>query len=462
MVSHTVGKVLENFRSHKTYIGFSGGADSVSLLLAVNEFAAELDLDITAVHFDHGIRGEASRLDAQWCRDFCRHRKINYEQYDLHTLDERKKNENIEAVARRLRIAKWNELIQDREKCIVLLGHHADDRIENLFIRMCRGANVSGLTSLREESVIKNVKFIRPLLSYGKVDLIEFLTERGIAEWCVDHSNFDESYTRNYFRHRIIPEIIEKLPTAATGLVKAAKALEVDARFIEESAQAKYSLIANEDITQLKFWCSLAPALRARVLRYWLSALLKVEFVPTYDLIERFQKALKQKEGRQILVPLTNSNFIWLHRGEVGLILDTPVETGECVWDWRSQNTITYDGRVFKLSFAKEFDRDIIGPSITAFDADLLPDELILSKRKIGDKMIPFGGTRPVKLKKLLTERKLTAIEKKNLIILRTNDGTIIWVPTVRHSTFATTTEQSTSIVYIKIINKNDCQEYLL
>ena len=62
MVSHTVREVLENFRSHKTYVGFSGGADSVSLLLVVNEFALELGLELTAVHFDHGIRGEASRL----------------------------------------------------------------------------------------------------------------------------------------------------------------------------------------------------------------------------------------------------------------------------------------------------------------------------------------------------------------------------------------------------------------
>ena len=454
MISQTVKKILEKFRSYKTYIGFSGGADSVSLLIAVNEIAAELDLDITAVHFDHGIRGKDSRLDAQWCRDFCQHRKINYEQYELHTLDERKNNENIEAVARRLRIAKWSELIQDHKKSIVLLGHHADDRVENLFIRMCRGANVSGMTSLREESVIKGVTFIRPLLSYSKLNLIEFLTDLGIAEWCVDHSNFDESYTRNYFRHRIIPEITEKLPTATTGLVKAAMALEVDARFIEKSAQKKYSMIANKDITELKFWRSLAPALRARVLRYWLTAFFKVDFVPNYDLIERFGKALTQKEGkegRQILVPLTNDYFIWLHRGEVGLTCDTPIETGDSNWDWRNQDSIDYDGRVFKLTFSETFDPKMISPTLTAFDADLLPEELILSKRKTGDKMIPFGAERSARLKKLLTERKLTAVEKTNLIILRTNDGKIIWLPTVRHSSFATVTEKTKKVVYIEM-----------
>jgi tRNA(Ile)-lysidine synthase len=454
MVRQTVREALENFRSHKTYIGFSGGADSVSLLILVNELAEDLDLDLTAVHFEHGIRGEASHLDAQWCRDFCRHRKIKYEQYDLHVLDERKKSENVEAVARRLRIAKWNDLIQDQEKCVVLLGHHADDRIENLFIRMCRGANVSGLTSLRELSIIKNVKFVRPLLSYSKVDLIEFLTDRGISEWCVDHSNFDESYTRNYFRHRIIPEIVEKLPTAATGLVKAAKTLEVDARFIEESAQNKYSLITDKNITELKFWRSLAPALLPRVLRYWLSAFFKAEFVPNYDLIERFQQSLNQKEGkegRQILVPLTNDNFIWLHRGEVGLTYDEFIETEECIWDWRNHDHISYDGRKFKLSLSEKFDLKMISPTVTAFDAEELPDMLILSKREVGDKMIPFGGTRQVKLKKLLTERKLTAKEKEKLIVLRTDEGKIIWLPTVRHSNFANISKQSTKIAYIEM-----------
>lgn len=451
MISHTVRKALENFRSYKTYIGFSGGADSVSLLISVNEFAKELNLDLTAVHFEHGIRGEASRLDAQWCRDFCQHRKIKYEQYDLHVLDERRKNENIEAVARRLRIAKWSELIQGCEKCVVLLGHHADDRIENLFIRMCRGANVSGLTSLREESVLKNVKIIRPLLSYGKIDLIEYLADRGISEWCVDHSNFDESYTRNYFRHRIIPEIVEKLPTAASGLVKAAKTLEVDARFIEECAREKYSLIKDKDITPSKFWCSLPPALLARVLRYWLSDLLSVEFVPTYDLIERFQEALRQKGGRQILVPLTNDNFIWLHRGEVGLTYDEFVETEECIWGWRDQDKISYDGRKFKLTLSENFDPKMIGATVTAFDAELLPEVLILSKRKVGDKMIPFGNKRQVKLKKLLTERKLTAKEKEKLIVLRDDEGKIIWIPTIRHSSFATVNKETAKIAYIEM-----------
>ncbi|MDD5597780.1 MAG: tRNA lysidine(34) synthetase TilS [Victivallaceae bacterium] len=451
MISHTIGKALENFCAFKVYIGFSGGADSVALLISTNDFVRELDIDITAVHFEHGIRGEASRLDALWCRDFCRCRGIKYEQYDLRVPEESRKSENLEAAARRLRIAKWHELIRRQEKCVVLLGHHADDRIENMFIRLCRGANVSGLTSLREETAVKNIKFIRPLLAFSKLDLIEFLTERGIAEWCVDHSNFDESYTRNYFRHRIIPEIIEKLPTAATGLIKAAKALEADALFIEESAREKYSQVAGQEITGTKFWRPLPPALRARVLRYWLSALLKTEFIPTYDIIERFQEALEQKGGRQILVPLSGDSFIWLHRGEVGLTLESSVETDELVWNRLEEETINYGGKTFKVRISGEFDRGAVNPAVAAFDADLLPAKLILSRRRSGDKMIPFGGSRHIRLKKILTERKLTAVEKENLIVFRAEDGKIIWVPEIRHSAFAPVSEKTGSIAYIEM-----------
>ncbi len=93
----------------------------------------------------------------------------------------------------------------------------------------------------------------------------------------------------------------------------------------------------------------------------------------------------------------------------------------------------------------------MISPTVTAFDVEHLPAVLILSKREAGDKMIPFGKKRQVKLKKLLTERKLTAKEKEHLIVLRSNDGTIIWIPTIRHSSFANVTEKSKKIAYIEM-----------
>ena len=66
------------------------------------------------------------------------------------------------------------------------------------------------------------------------------------------------------------------------------------------------------------------------------------------------------------------------------------------------------------------------------------------------DKIIPFGANSSVKLKKILTERKLSASEKENLIVFRTEDGKIIWLPQVRHSNFAPVTKKTVAIACIK------------
>lgn len=56
-------------------VALSGGADSVCLLLLLNEIkrqcADELDFALEAVHVEHGIRGAESREDARFASDLC-------------------------------------------------------------------------------------------------------------------------------------------------------------------------------------------------------------------------------------------------------------------------------------------------------------------------------------------------------------------------------------------------------
>ena len=50
----------------------SGGADSMALLFALYLLAKKLNIQVSAAHFNHGLRGEESDRDAAFVRDFCR------------------------------------------------------------------------------------------------------------------------------------------------------------------------------------------------------------------------------------------------------------------------------------------------------------------------------------------------------------------------------------------------------
>ncbi len=56
--------------------GVSGGADSVCLLLILKELLPYYDASLTAVHVEHGIRGEESRRDAAFVQQLCEKHNI--------------------------------------------------------------------------------------------------------------------------------------------------------------------------------------------------------------------------------------------------------------------------------------------------------------------------------------------------------------------------------------------------
>ena len=52
-------------------VALSGGADSVCLLMCLLAVRQEFDLRVSAVHIQHGLRGEESRRDEVFCIRRC-------------------------------------------------------------------------------------------------------------------------------------------------------------------------------------------------------------------------------------------------------------------------------------------------------------------------------------------------------------------------------------------------------
>ena len=294
--------------SRRVFVGFSGGADSTALLLMLAESAPGR---VTAVHFQHGLRGAAAERDAVWCRKFCGARKVPFKLVRLAVVKSRRPGESLEEAARRCRLEKWRKLAGPGD--VVALGHHADDRLEELLLRLARGANVSGLVGLRPERVVEGVRFVRPLLGLRRVEIEEFLRACGVKKWREDGSNADVAFRRNAIRHKWLP-LIREDAGHDRGLLASLESLALDADFLEAAAAQRLP-----EMTSLAAWRNLHPALLPRVLRLWLGRELGRDIVPLHAAIERLRGELVRKPAGTRLVPLGGGVTLGVSRRGVEL-----------------------------------------------------------------------------------------------------------------------------------------------
>ena len=431
------GKLFESFRGGTLYAGFSGGADSTAVLLAARLYRKRIGFRLTAVHFDHGLRGEESRGEARDAARFAAAHGIEFRLVELHLAP----GPNLEARARNARLDVWKRLAGNRHDAAVILGHHADDRAETLLLRLLRGSNASGLVPLRERSRVEGVTFLRPLLRFRRSEIEAFLRDNGISGWAVDSSNADESLTRNALRNRILPALYDLTPGSESGLFRSLDALADDAVFLEAEADRRWNEIAGTVEIPFGFWRRQPPAMRVRLLRRFLAAESGRDFVPNRSFLDRFEAMLSVPSPELRLLPVDAERTLALRNESVSFLRNPPATPA--AWRWRELPETVWNG--FRLTVETVSAAGPVTLYEALFDADALPDELIIDRRRDGDRLVPFGEAKPKPLKKLRCDRKIPA--GSPLPVLRTNAGTILWAPGIRHSNHAAATPATARLV---------------
>jgi len=430
---------LAPYRGWTLYAGFSGGADSLALLTILHRLCGELDLKLTAVHCEHGIRGAASLADAAFCREFCMARQIAYLEKRLAVPENRSPRESVEAAARRLRQAVWRELAADRERTAVVLAHHAGDRRETLLLRLARGSGAGGLAGLRGERLLAGVRYLRPLLHVERAELEAYLVSLGVTDWRRDATNDCREYRRNFVRHELLARWAE-VPGTMAGLSASLDALEADARFLERLAAKRAAALAGG--ADSSAWRAVPKALRGRVLRLLARRKTGRDWIPGKRFLAAFDRALNGDGPAALALDGVPGTRWRLRNGVWDLETFSPVPETRRIWRWRVD---ALPG--FAVSFPSRLPEKI-GLDEAYFDAAALPEELLAATGADGDRMIPFGRKRPVRWKVLRIDRKIPRQAAPPL--LRLPDGAILWSPLVRHSALAPVTAATRKIVCFK------------
>lgn len=439
---------LDSYRNGLIRVGFSGGSDSTALLLLLLkwQFAAR---QLEAVHFDHGLRGDASTADGQWCRDFCARLGIKFTLVKLDLAPAIAGGDSLEDAARNARLD-WYRTHDNG--AAVALAHHADDVQENMLLKLARGGNVSTLTSLRSVRKLWNLTILRPLLDWHKYELEDFLRSENIHHWRHDASNDSSDYHRNFLRNDLLRNWADYHPPLPKGLDTAACVLAMDADFIEQAAAEKTAELGEcmPRKTDTNFWLNMHPALFYRVLRTYL---VKISGQTSVDLsnqsVENFRNILQTPGNGKSRNIVLNKFFNFKLTGKILEFIDPAAETVPLTaqnWFWRSTRALKYGNWQLRCELLPGA---VCGKQDGCFyfDAAGTPEPLICTTRQGGEKMSVWGSPAPRHVKHLLSG----ITDKSDMILLQDSEHNIYLLGNYRRSILAPVTADTCMTLKIQL-----------
>lgn len=370
----------------------SGGADSIALLWAMYLLKDSLQIELSAAHFNHGLRGGESDRDEAFVRQFCRDYQIPVA---VGSGQVKAGKKGLEAAAREARYDFFSKLSGK-----IATAHTADDNAETVLMHLVRGTGLKGLGGIAPV----NGNLIRPMLDITRLEVLAFLEEYHIP-FVEDSTNDEDAFLRNRLRHHVIPLLKQENPK----LVENVSALAQDLRFEE----AALSVQVSEQLPDVETLRQMQPALRRRALAAFLEKSGVIEPERSHvDLAEKLVFSENPSACADFPGQITiarNYGVLELSAGEKSIektVLNCPGVTVIAQRNLKITCTPTDEILCQKDCFT-------VCPK----------GQLLIRARCEGDRICLKGGTKS--LKKLYIDRKIPAKERMNVPVLADDEGVL-------------------------------------
>jgi tRNA(Ile)-lysidine synthase len=426
----------------RVVVALSGGMDSLTLLHLLRFGAGMPSLEITAAHFDHGMR-PGSQEDALWVRGVCRAWEVPLR------LGRAVPVPSSEEEARDARYRFLLGVLRREAARCLLTGHQADDQAETVLFRILRGTGLTGLAGIPRW---RPPGILRPLLPFTREEIGAYASSGGLRP-LRDPTNVDTTIPRNFLRLRTLPDL-EAGP--APGARRSLRRLARLARENEEGWRSILprlldGVLVDDDAgvtLHRTHLLALHPSVRSRVLREALGrAGIHLDEAGTRAALEFTRTGAS---GRSISLPggrLLSREFdrFLVRVGEdpeedSALAIEGPGE---------GRGGVTVGGRRFQVLWGPEEPRGSLG----TFGAPRseVPFPLLLRGWTQGDRILLPYGTK--KLKKVLSEARVPAPERSRIPVLVDRGGRVLWVAGLAASALLGPPEQGRENFYIGIRN---------
>lgn len=415
-------------------VGFSGGPDSLCLSDLLRRLSGRHGWRIVLAHFDHQLRGEASRDDAQFCKAWAKANGLDFRTVARDIAGEAMdRGESTELAARRCRYEFFAQIQKETGAQRIALGHHQDDQAETVLMRLIRGTGIDGLGGMRP---MRRDGVIRPLLAESRKEILRYCESQSLDPR-IDHTNLEALYTRNCLRLEVLPLLAERYnPRIAEALCRTAALAAEDSDCLNAMADGfvkEYGKKISEGL-ELPL-----PALKEQP-----AAILKRVLRNSLRRVTGSAENLESEHMEQILslfsashtgksVTFCGARFL-ISYGTLIIQKDMPSQGFEEMELPLEAGSVRGFGGRFTLrplkrnEWESRMDR---GKNVVVIDADAVCGSLRVRCRCPGDAMIPLGMQSFKKLKELMIDQKIPR-DSRDAIPVICDSEKIVWLAGIR------------------------------
>jgi len=432
---------------HKTafIVAISGGVDSIVLAYLMHQAGA----NISMAHANFQLRGEESTRDENFVKAFAEKYTIPLALNKFETAAYAVAYKmGIQEAAREMRYAWFSTLLSDQSntKKVLLTAHHADDQVETVFMQLARGTGLHGLTGIPERRE-DALSLARPLLSFSKDEIIECAKTNGL-DFVEDSSNSKDDYTRNLFRHKIVPTIQELIPNMTQNVLDTIQRLKESETIVET--------------TVADFWkkgLRVQKGILTIPVKHWKKV--NHNFTYTWGLIKNYGFKPQQISEVHKLLVANNGAYIatpshrFIKFNESIQIIDNNTEKEHIVIHVADGDLQVNEGILhFEMKTALNLGAIKKEPNYAYLDADKLEWPLLFRTWQPTDYFYPLGLRKKKKLNHFLGGLKLSPAAKQKTAVLTMGDK-LLWVVGQRIDDRFKITDQTKNVLVVTWTDKH-------
>lgn len=425
-----LSKVKDYIKKHKLLslsdlyiVALSGGADSVALLLLLDEMGYK----VHALHCNFHLRGEESDRDERFCEDLCLKKNIPFHRIHFDTLMYAETHKmSVEMAARELRYRYFEQLRKDIGAEGICVAHHQDDTVETVLLNLVRGTGLRGLTGIQP----RNGAILRPLLCVTRTEIEAYLATKQ-QDYVTDSTNLETDFVRNKIRLQVVPLLRQLNPAVSENIVRTAAHL-TEAQKVLDAVVDTYKGSNQLDL------CALQQVGSAEYIVFeWLK-----------------QFGFNGSQVQQVISAETGSIFssptgyeVLKDRGrllvEPTIMAFTPIRIPE------EGTYVLPDDRRLNVRRSNPFvSKDSHEATL---DARQVRFPLTVRRVEEGDWMIPYGMTGRKLLSDLMTDLKMSLFDRRRQLVVVDAQGAVVWAIGLRTDHRCRVTDATQEVIAIKI-----------